>query len=37
MPTVPSDEEFIAYNRGVIKEFRTNHESSLSPHFRSCS
>ena len=24
MPTVPSDEEFLAYNQGVISEFRAN-------------
>lgn len=25
MATVPSDEEFLAYNRGIISEFRANH------------
>jgi deazaflavin-dependent oxidoreductase (nitroreductase family) len=25
MATVPSDEEFLAYNQGVIAEFRANH------------
>ena len=25
MATVPSDEEFLAYNQGIISEFRANH------------
>src|SRR3954465_1511566 len=33
MPTVPSDEEFLAYNQGVINEFRTNHGVVSQPPF----
>jgi deazaflavin-dependent oxidoreductase (nitroreductase family) len=33
MPTVPSDEEFLAYNQGVIEEFRTNHGVVSRPPF----
>jgi deazaflavin-dependent oxidoreductase (nitroreductase family) len=30
---VPSDEEFLAYNRGVIEEFRANHGVVTDPPF----
>jgi hypothetical protein len=30
---VPSDEEFLAYNQGVISEFRTNHGVVSQPPF----
>jgi deazaflavin-dependent oxidoreductase (nitroreductase family) len=33
MPAVPSDEEFLAYNRGVISEFRANHGVVSQPPF----
>ena len=33
MPTVPSDEEFLAYNLGVINEFRANHGVVSQPPF----
>jgi deazaflavin-dependent oxidoreductase (nitroreductase family) len=33
VPTVPSDEEFLAYNQGVIKEFRANHGVVSQPPF----
>lgn len=33
MANVPSDEEFIAYNRGVIEEFRANHGAVTVPPF----
>jgi deazaflavin-dependent oxidoreductase (nitroreductase family) len=33
MPAVPSDEEFLAYNRGVIDEFRANHGVVRQPPF----
>ena len=33
MPTVPSDEEFLAYNQGVINEFRANHGVVSQPPF----
>ena len=33
MPAVPSDEEFLAYNRGVIDEFRANHGVVSQPPF----
>jgi len=33
MPTVPSDEEFLAYNQGVISEFRANHGVVSQPPF----
>lgn len=33
MPTVPTDEEFLAYNQGVIKEFRANHGVVSQPPF----
>ncbi len=33
MPTVPSDEEFLAYNQGVISEFRANHGVVSQPAF----
>jgi deazaflavin-dependent oxidoreductase (nitroreductase family) len=33
VPTVPSDEEFLAYNRGVISEFRANHGVVSQPPF----
>jgi deazaflavin-dependent oxidoreductase (nitroreductase family) len=31
--TVPSDEEFLAYNQGVISEFRANHGVVSQPPF----
>ena len=33
MATVPSDEEFLAYNQDVIKEFRANHGAVSQPPF----
>ena len=33
MPSVPSDEEFLAYNQGVINEFRANHGVVSQPPF----
>jgi deazaflavin-dependent oxidoreductase (nitroreductase family) len=33
MPAVPSDEEFLAYNQGVISEFRANHGIVSQPPF----
>lgn len=33
MPTVPSDDEFLAYNQGVIDEFRANHGVVSQPPF----
>jgi deazaflavin-dependent oxidoreductase (nitroreductase family) len=33
MPAVPSDEEFLAYNQGVIDEFRANHGVVSQPPF----
>ena len=33
MPAVPSDEEFLAYNQGVIREFRANHGVVSQPPF----
>lgn len=33
MPAVPSDEEFLAYNQGVISEFRANHGVVSQPPF----
>jgi deazaflavin-dependent oxidoreductase (nitroreductase family) len=33
MPDVPSDEEFLAYNQGVISEFRANHGVVSQPPF----
>lgn len=33
MPSVPSDEEFLAYNQGVISEFRANHGLVSQPPF----
>jgi deazaflavin-dependent oxidoreductase (nitroreductase family) len=33
MPAVPSDEEFLAYNRGVIDEFRANNGVVSQPPF----
>ena len=33
MATVPSDEEFLAYNQGVISEFRANHGVVSQPPF----
>ena len=33
MPTVPSDEEFLTYNQGVISEFRANHGTVSQPPF----
>ena len=33
MPPVPSDEEFLAYNQGVISEFRANHGVVSQPPF----
>jgi deazaflavin-dependent oxidoreductase (nitroreductase family) len=33
MPTVPSDEEFLTYNQGVISEFRANHGEVSQPPF----
>ena len=33
MPAVPSDEEFLAYNRGVVREFRANHGTVSQPPF----
>jgi deazaflavin-dependent oxidoreductase (nitroreductase family) len=33
MPAVPTDEEFLAYNQGVISEFRANHGVVGQPPF----
>lgn len=33
MPDVPSDAEFLAYNQGVINEFRANHGVVSQPPF----
>jgi deazaflavin-dependent oxidoreductase (nitroreductase family) len=33
MPSVPSDAEFLAYNQGVIAEFRANHGVVSQPPF----
>src|SRR3954447_22689299 len=33
MPAVPSDEEFLAYNQGVIEEFRANNGVVSQPPF----
>src|ERR1700743_524841 len=33
MPSVPSDEEFLAYNQGIISEFRANHGVVSQPPF----
>ena len=33
MPSVPSDQEFLAYNQGVISEFRANHGVVSQPPF----
>jgi deazaflavin-dependent oxidoreductase (nitroreductase family) len=33
VPAVPSDEEFLAYNQGVISEFRANHGVVSQPPF----
>ena len=33
MPSVPSDEEFVSYNRSVISEFRANHGVVSQPPF----
>ncbi len=33
MPPVPSDDEFLAYNQGVISEFRANHGVVSQPPF----
>jgi deazaflavin-dependent oxidoreductase (nitroreductase family) len=33
MPVVPSDEEFLAYNQGVISEFRANRGVVSQPSF----
>jgi deazaflavin-dependent oxidoreductase (nitroreductase family) len=33
VPDVPSDEEFLAYNQGVISEFRANHGVVRQPPF----
>ena len=33
MPATPSDEEFLAYNQGVIDEFRANHGVVSRPPF----
>ena len=33
MSKVPTDEEFLAYNRGVIDEFRANHGTVSQPPF----
>jgi deazaflavin-dependent oxidoreductase (nitroreductase family) len=33
MPSVPSDEEFLAYNQGIIEEFRANHGVVSHPPF----
>jgi len=33
MPSVPSDDEFLAYNQGVISEFRANHGVVSQPPF----
>jgi deazaflavin-dependent oxidoreductase (nitroreductase family) len=33
VPVVPSDEEFLAYNQGVIEEFRAHHGVVSQPPF----
>jgi deazaflavin-dependent oxidoreductase (nitroreductase family) len=33
VPSVPSDDEFLAYNQGVISEFRANHGVVSQPPF----
>ena len=33
MPSVPTDQEFLAYNQGVISEFRANHGVVSQPPF----
>jgi deazaflavin-dependent oxidoreductase (nitroreductase family) len=33
MPAVPSDEEFLAYNRGIVSEFRANRGVVSQPPF----
>jgi deazaflavin-dependent oxidoreductase (nitroreductase family) len=33
VPAVPSDEEFLAYNQGIITEFRANHGVVSQPPF----
>src|SRR3954465_11096285 len=33
VPAVPSDEEFLAYNQGVIDEFRAHHGAVSQPPF----
>jgi deazaflavin-dependent oxidoreductase (nitroreductase family) len=33
MPTVPSDEELLAYNQGIISEFRAHHGMVSQPPF----
>ena len=33
MPSVPSDQEFLAYNQGVVSEFRANHGVVSQPPF----
>jgi deazaflavin-dependent oxidoreductase (nitroreductase family) len=33
VPSVPSDQEFLAYNQGVISEFRANHGVVSQPPF----
>jgi deazaflavin-dependent oxidoreductase (nitroreductase family) len=33
VPSVPSDQEFLAYNQGVISEFRANHGVVSQPLF----
>ncbi|GAB3890606.1 nitroreductase/quinone reductase family protein [Kibdelosporangium lantanae] len=33
MPTVPTDDDFRTYNRGVISEFRANHGTVSRPPF----
>jgi len=33
VPAIPSDEEFLAYNQGVISEFRANHGVVSQPPF----
>ena len=33
MATVPTDEEFLAYNQGIISDFRANHGAVSQPSF----
>src|SRR3984957_16107652 len=33
VPSVPSDDEFLAYNQGIISEFRANHGVVSQPPF----